>query len=125
MSSGGSAKFRREYEAPVRIGDIVHSKDARDLPSNITETQVERPDDVFTNHERGHSCETCNTITFQDYTVAMNSFKTRCQNQQVPARKKKGAICSGEQGILFAKAGSAIVYHCNVSCSKQNCGGGT
>ncbi|KAF3016528.1 hypothetical protein E8E14_011725 [Neopestalotiopsis sp. 37M] len=59
-----------------------------------------------------------------DYTNAMASFKVQCEQDKVPARQRNGLICSGTQGILYAKAGSAIVYHCNVGCSEQNCGGG-
>ncbi|KAI0886675.1 uncharacterized protein GGS22DRAFT_158422 [Annulohypoxylon maeteangense] len=124
--TGDSAKFRRDFGAPVRIGDIVKPNDARGFFPNTTspqESSVERRDD-FIHHERKHYCEDYNTMTLADYTIAMNSFTTRCENQKVPARSKSGAICNGSQGILFAKAGSAIVYHCNVSCQQQNCGGG-
>ncbi|OTA58894.1 hypothetical protein K449DRAFT_436389 [Hypoxylon sp. EC38] len=123
--SGGSAKFRRDYGTPTRVGDLIQPKDARSAYSNATESQEERRDeDTFVKHERGHMCEDWNTMMAADYTTAMNSFKKRCLKQKVPKRKKHGAICNGEQGILFAKAGSAIVYHCNVSCKEQTCGGG-
>ncbi|OTA96795.1 hypothetical protein M434DRAFT_27408 [Hypoxylon sp. CO27-5] len=143
-SSGGSAKFRRDYETPTRVGDLIQPKDARSVYetptrigdliqlkdarsvySNTTESQEERRDeDTFVKHERGHSCEGWNTMMLADYTTAMNSFKQRCASQKVPKRKKNLAFCNGKQGILFAKAGSAIVYHCNVSCREQTCAAG-
>ncbi|ETS77395.1 hypothetical protein PFICI_11269 [Pestalotiopsis fici W106-1] len=118
-SPGDSAKTRRNLEERlVRIGDIIQA----DPAAGTSENNVKR--DVFTNHERGHSCHDANTMMLTDYSNAMASFKAQCEQKKVPARKKNGLICSGKQGILYAKAGSSIVYHCNVGCSKQNCGGG-
>ncbi|KAI0976897.1 hypothetical protein F4678DRAFT_480318 [Xylaria arbuscula] len=114
-----SAKFASNFDNDglIRVGDLTQH-----TGFNHT-TQFSRRDD-FTQHPRETKCETYDTMLLADYTVAMNSFADRCTKEKVPARKKNGLICSGKQGILFVKAGGSIVYHCNVSCQKQNCGGG-
>ncbi|KAI1322488.1 hypothetical protein F5Y16DRAFT_404430 [Xylariaceae sp. FL0255] len=115
-----SAKFASEYSSIglVRIGDIIQPA-AHDLTVQVA------TGDNFTNHPRNFDCHPYNTMVLADYMQAMSSFHDRCNIEEVPERHKHDVVyCTGRQAILFAKAGSAIVYHCNASCQKQHCGGG-